>query len=163
MIEPAWMQNARAKIGLQEIRDNTTIVSWAKHIGGFIGNYFTNAHTIPWCGLFAAECMAEAGCRTPGDKALGALNWAAWGQGMTKPGIGAVLVFKRPGGGHVGFYAGEDADAYHVLGGNESDQVEIARELKTRLVAIRWPYESNPQPGVVMLSPDGKPLTTNEA
>jgi hypothetical protein len=39
----------------------------------------------------------------------------------------AVLVFERPGGGHVGYYFGEDATAYHVLGGNQGDAVTIAR------------------------------------
>lgn len=156
------MHYARNAIGLQEVRDNTTIINWAKSLGGWIAAYFTDARTIPWCGLFVDTMLTKAGCRTPGDKSLGALNWQGWGQAMVTPGYGAVLVFKRPGGGHVGFYVGEDDVAYHVLGGNESNQVEIARELKSRLVAIRWPYESNPQPGRVILSPSGDPLTTNE-
>ena len=165
--EPSWLILARTKIGIQEVRDNSTIIGWAKTLGGFIASYFTrpgqNAHTIPWCGLFADYVLTTAGFKTPGDKSLAALNWQGWGQGMVQPGLGAVLVFVRPGGGHVGFYVGEDASTYFVLGGNESNQVEISRELKTRCVAIRWPYEVPPQPGPVMLAANGKPVTSNEA
>ena len=42
-------------------------------------------------------------------------------------------------GGHVGFYVGEDAVAYHVLGGNQGDAVTIARIARSRCVARRWP------------------------
>ena len=49
------------------------------------------------------------------------------------------MVFSRTGGGHVGFYVGEDKDAYHILGGNQSDMVSIARVAKDRHVATRWP------------------------
>jgi hypothetical protein len=49
------------------------------------------------------------------------------------------MVFKRAGGGHVGFYVGEDKDAYHILGGNQSDMVSVARVAKDRHVDARWP------------------------
>jgi hypothetical protein len=51
----------------------------------------------------------------------------------------ASLVFKREGGGHVGFYLGEDASSYQVLGGNQDDAVSVARLPKTRLIASRCP------------------------
>jgi hypothetical protein len=41
--------------------------------------------------------------------------------------LGDVLAFVRNGGGHVGLYVDEDASAYHVLGGNQSDRVSITR------------------------------------
>jgi uncharacterized protein (TIGR02594 family) len=157
------MAIARAEIGDQEIRDNAKIVGWAKSLGGWIAKYFTNAHTIPWCGLFADEVMTKAGFHTPGDQSLGALNWRGWGQALTKGVPGAVLVFQRLGGGHVGFYVAEDADAYHVLGGNQSDSVCITRVAKARCVAIRWPSEVNPAGQPVLLAANGSPLSTNEA
>jgi hypothetical protein len=50
-------------------------------------------------------------------------------------------VFKRAGGGHVGFYIGKDPDrqALHVLGGNQADQVSVTRIRRDRLFAARWP------------------------
>jgi len=46
---------------------------------------------------------------------------------------------KQSGLGHVGFYAGEDATAYRILGGNQSDSVSLAWVGKDRLVGARWP------------------------
>lgn len=160
------MQYARAELGDQEVRDNTKIVGWAKYtIGGWIGTYFTNAHTIPWCGLYVATMLKKAGQLIIGDKSLGALNWATWGQKVEvgKASIGTLLVFSRPGGGHVGFYVGEDATAYYVLGGNESDAVRIERIAKNRCVALRWPVGPAPIPAPVMMAANGTPISTNEA
>lgn len=43
--------------------------------------------------------------------------------------------------GHVGFYVGEDAKGYYVLGGNQGDKVSVVRIAKDRLLpnGIRWP------------------------
>lgn len=45
----------------------------------------------------------------------------------------------QSGLGHVGFYAGEDTEAYRILGGNQSDSVSLAWVSKDRFVAARWP------------------------
>jgi uncharacterized protein (TIGR02594 family) len=163
MPEPVWVQLARAEIGDQEIRDSTKIIGWAKSLGGWIASYYNNASKIPWCGLFVDEILTKAACHTIGDKSLGALNWASWGQPLTAGCPGAVLVFKRPGGGHVGFYVGEDATSYFVLGGNQADSVCIERISKDRCVALRWPTESNPIGGPLMMASNGIPVSTNEA
>jgi uncharacterized protein (TIGR02594 family) len=93
-----------------------------------------------------------------------ASSWATWGSPIQADRLapGAILVFERPGGGHVGFYVGEDATTYSVLGGNQGDKVSIARVAKSRCVARRWPK------GVAVI---GKPIvlasagavSTNEA
>lgn len=64
--------------------------------------------------------------------------WADWGK-PTPPRVGAVAVFGRSGGGHVGFVVGESADSLYVLGGNQSNMVNIAPIAKSRLIALRWP------------------------
>jgi hypothetical protein len=75
-----------------------------------------------------------------------------------------VLVFQRPGGGHLGFYVGEDERAYHVLGGNQGDCVSITRIAKDRCIAIRWPSGQpvNGKP-VKMTAIAGVPLSRIEA
>ncbi len=74
---------------------------------------------------------------------LWAMNWKRFGDPAPAPMLADVLVFARPGGGgHVGLYVGEDAEAYHVLGGNEGDAVTIVRILRWRFVSTRrrrWP------------------------
>lgn len=101
----------------------------------------------------------------PAAIAVCAKSWTTWGQPIRPERLapGAVLVFERAGGGHVGFYVGEDTAAYHVLGGNQSDAVTIARITKSRCVARRWP-EGRPVVGKpVQIAADGKNLSKSEA
>lgn len=135
-----WFQTAKSLLGTKEVAgkgNNPAIISWAKGVGGWIGQFY-KSDEIPWCGLFVAYCFAKNGIAV-GQNSLGAVNWAQWGVGIPRGVPGAVLVFVRPGGGHVGFYVSEDKEAYHVLGGNQSDNVTVSRIAKTRLKAIRWP------------------------
>lgn len=60
--------------------------------------------------------------------------------------LGDILTFKRNGGGHVTMYVGEDAGAYHCLGGNQSDKVCIARIAKGRLHSVARPIFKVAQP-----------------
>jgi uncharacterized protein (TIGR02594 family) len=115
---------------------------------------------VPWCGLFVAACVDEAGIK-PAPIAVRASAWATWGSPLLPKelAVGAVLVFQRPGGGHVGFYVGEDATAYHVLGGNQGDAVTIARVAKSRCVARRWPLGVKLTGKPVQLASNGGPLS----
>lgn len=139
---------------------------------------------IPWCGLFAAIVVLRAG-KVPQSSPLWAMNWAKWGveiasnTGTTakpkltfKPGLraslGDVLVFQRKTAtgfaGHVGFYVAEDATAFHVLGGNQSDAVTITRVAKDRCIAVRRPPMTTPPPSLkpYVIAANGA-LSTNEA
>ena len=94
-----------------------------------------------------------------------ARNWMKFGAATT-PRLGAVLVFWRGSragtSGHVGFYVGEDATAYHVLGGNQTDGVTITRLLKSRLLGARWPSSDATKTSAVAITAGGA-LSTNEA
>ncbi len=142
--EPVWLQQARHLLGTQEspgTANNAAILDWARQEGGWIERFYT-ADSIPWCGLFVGHCLLNAGISGPKNP-LSALAWADWGDEVpfSEREAGCVLVFTRQGGGHVGFYAGEDADgsALYVLGGNQSDAVSISRIATDRLHAVRWP------------------------
>lgn len=135
---PAMVVEALSLYGLKEVPgagDNPIILGWATESG--IKGY--QHDQTPWCGLFMAHCAHVAGRELPPDP-LWALNWARFGQDVGAPSFGDVLVFLRPGGGHVGLYIGEDHEAYHVLGGNQGDAVGFARVEKTRLRAARRPF-----------------------
>jgi len=141
--------------------DNPEILAWAKEVG-LEDKYVDDA--TPWCGLEIAVIAQRAGKEVVKDP-LWALNWAKFGTKVDTPMLGDVLVFKRPQGGHVGLYVGEDKVAYHVAGGNQSDQSQIIRIEKTRLYAARRPVYKTGQPAnvrVIQLSNDGK-LSTNES
>jgi uncharacterized protein (TIGR02594 family) len=103
--------------------NNPTIIAWAKEVGGEVEDIY-KADSIPWCGLFMAVVAKRAGKEIP-KHPLWALSWSAFGAKVPDAALGDVLVFVRNGGGHVGLYVGEDASAFHVLGGNQSDRVCI--------------------------------------
>jgi len=157
--EPRWLIEARAWNGTKEIpgpRHNSAIVKMRMALGGF----GFKDDDIPWCGDFVAHCIKSAGLAFP-KLYPRALAWAEWGKAC-HPTVGAVVVFKRNGGGHVGFLVGEDLGHFHVLGGNQSNAVNIMRMEKKRAVAIRWPSELGvPTPGLPKMV--GGVVSTNEA
>jgi uncharacterized protein (TIGR02594 family) len=142
------------------VGDNPVIIAWAKEL-----NLMDYRHDdIPWCGLFMALIAQRAGKEIPKNP-LWALNWAKWGAQVKEPMLGDVLTFTRNGGGHVTMYVGEDDTCYHCLGGNQSDEVDITRILKSRLHSASRPVYENGQPAnirKVMLSPLGG-ISSNEA
>jgi uncharacterized protein (TIGR02594 family) len=162
-----WLETAYELIGTQEkpgAGTNEAIVGWAEDLE--LTSY--NDDDIPWCGLFVAHCV---GSQMPEEvlpnNPLGARSWAAFGRD-TSPRLGAVMVFWRgsPSGwkGHVGFYWAEDDDAYHVLGGNQSNAVSVTRIAKERLLTARWPETGLSVDGFVRIAAhNGKLLSTNEA
>lgn len=167
---PAMLRAGLALYGTHEVAgagDNPSIMGWAKEVGA--RGYVHDA--IAWCGLFTALCAKRGGWEfNPGGNMLWALNWAKWGNPSPEPAFGDVLVFRRklPDGstaGHVGQYVGEDAVAFHVLGGNQSDDVKIARVPRERLVAARrapWKYKQPASVRPIRLAVLGG-LSVNEA
>lgn len=140
---------------------NPTIMQWARATG--LSRVYLNDAT-PWCGLVMAYVVLQAGWEPPMNP-LWARNWLDFGTAQKKAALGDVLVFARGNAGHVGIYVAEDADAYHVLGGNQSDRVMIKRIAKVRLLGIRrCPWRVNQPASVrpIKLAADGA-LSTNEA
>lgn len=142
--------------------NNPVILGWAKDLG--IDDYTSDS--IPWCGLSVAHWAKESGWadQIPRDP-LWARNWETFGTQAANPGLGDVLVFVRPGGGHVGLYVGEDGVFFHVLGGNQDDAVAIVQIKKSRLIAARhprWRFLAPASRRKIVLSPTGT-ISKNEA
>jgi uncharacterized protein (TIGR02594 family) len=161
-----WLDLAYRKKGLHEKLNNAELRAFLKSDGKTLGD----PAKLPWCGDFVETCMAV----TMPDEVLpdnpyGAMNWVKFGKAC-KPKRGAVLSFWRGSPdswqGHVGFYVGEDATHYHVLGGNQGDAVTVSKIAKNRLRAsgARWPLTALDTSDVAIVA-DGKGLveTTNEA
>ncbi len=160
---PRMVQEGLKLLGTHEkpgSANNAAIMAWAKETD--LGMVYT-ADAVPWCGLFAAVVAKRAGKEIP-KAPLWALSWANFGTEAGQPRLGDILTFTRTGGGHVGIYIAEDTTAYHVLGGNQSDQVCITRIDKRRLYrARRSEYQHPPesvQPYIVRATGS---LSTNEA
>ncbi len=104
---------------------------------------------VPWCSAFVNYVAWLL--RLPRSKSLRARSWLAVGLPVTlddsEPGFD-VVVLKRGSGnqpgpdiiaapGHVGFLAGMEDSKILVLGGNQSDSVNVSRYPKSRLLGIR--------------------------
>ncbi len=140
---------------------NPTILKWAEDVG--LDRVYKDDSTA-WCGLWMAYVAKQAGWDDPYNP-LWARNWLNFGTPQKQAALGDVLVFSRGNSGHVGLDVGEDSTAYHVLGGNQSDQVSIKRVAKNRLLGIRrcpWRINQPSNVRVVKLSANGS-LSTNEA
>ena len=136
-----WYREALRLVGTKEIEgpaSNPDILEMAGRL-----DVAYRDDDVPWCGLFAGHCV---GASLPEEAlptvVLRARAWETFGAPAT-PQLGAVMVFWRrspdSGLGHVGFYYAEDERTYHILGGNQSNMVNVARLARDRLVAARWP------------------------
>jgi uncharacterized protein (TIGR02594 family) len=161
---PPWVTELRAVLGLHELRDNAKLSAWLRSDGKTLGN----PGKLPWCGDAVDTAIARALPSEPRPGALGknpywARNWRLLGKD-TSPCLGAVLVFSRDGGGHVGFAVGHDATHFHVLGGNQGDTVSVVRIAKSRLLAARWPATATvPKLPLPRMSTNAAGVSTNEA
>lgn len=162
-----WLDEARRLIGTREVpggANNPAIMTWANKLGARVLGIAYGGDHVPWCGLFAAWCVHNAGIAPP-RIAIRAKAWATWGMPLSLAGVpplGAVAVFERKGGGHVGFVTGYTLSGdLIILGGNQGDAVNERRFTRDRLIALRWP------PGVPVAEPvrlaAGVAATTGEA
>ena len=152
---PRMLLEALKLYGTLEIKgpgNNPTITAWADEVAAAVKTTYArwvddwyNSDSIAWCGLFMAVVAVRAGNgrleRLPPPKYLSALDWLNYGRPIEIQNamLGDILVFQRQGGGHVAMYVGEDNDAFHILGGNQSDAVTIARKLKKECVGVCRP------------------------
>ncbi|MEM9734205.1 MAG: peptidoglycan-binding protein [Pseudomonadota bacterium] len=159
-----WMDFAKSMDGWHERRNYgkvkrflSTVASWFDPI----------KHA--WCGMWMAAVIAHC---LPDEKLpnnpAGSINWRDWSD-ECKPQYGAILVFWRgkPTGwkGHIGFYVGEDATCYHVLGANQRNAVNVTRIKKTRLRkgGCRWPSTAMEGDGRAIHRMGQGAISTNEA
>lgn len=146
----AWLYNEGApKMLVESIKhygtlehvgkgSNPNITAWAKEVG--VSGWYTD-DDIPWCGLFVGVVAKRCGYPFPASQLLAARQWINWGEPVTlgREMLWDVMVFERPGGGHVGFLVGENDKAFLVYGGNQSNAVGFAWIDKKRLLGARRP------------------------
>ena len=116
-----------------------------------LDNSWPEHDEVPWCSGFVNYiCWL---LRLPRSKSLRARSWLTVGRAirLDEAEPGDVIVLKRGGGdqpgpevieapGHVGFFAGFDtvaAEWVQVLGGNQSDGVNVREYSTERLLGVR--------------------------
>jgi len=166
MTEPRWVAKGREFIGVLEVKGpkhNQKILDFWKSakLGGIKND------EVPWCAGYVGGVLEMCGIRsTRADSARSYLNW---GIKLAGPLVGAIVVFERgASSGHVGFVIGRTSTGdLIVLGGNQADQVSLARFDVKRVLGYRWP-EEEPVPAaslaaLPLLRADGMPFSTSEA
>jgi uncharacterized protein (TIGR02594 family) len=131
---------------------NPTIQSWLRFVATSYPNMAAYCNSVinedyfSWCGLTVGYCMAKAGIAPVfGDidtsRFLFATAWLAWGNPVTTPQLGDVLVFDFGGGDHhVTLFEKDNGDGtWSCHGGNQSHQVNVTNFPKSRLMGIRRP------------------------
>lgn len=124
--------------GLKEIHgevDNPVIVGMFEYIGA---SWVKDDETA-WCSAFVNYCAKKCGYEHSGK--LNARSWLNTGQLVETPLLGDVVVLWRQSPaswkGHVGFYINHDEHYIYILGGNQSNEVNITPFDKGRLLQYR--------------------------
>lgn len=143
--------------------NNPVIMNMAKELG--VSNIYTSDE-VAWCGLFMCYLCHITGKPQPFKSydILRAKSFTKWGNEVKKPEFGDILVFSRPEGSHVGLYISETSTTYVVLGGNQSNSVSFTEIAKSRLIASRRYYATNPPASVKQYLVNSTGIvSTNEA
>jgi uncharacterized protein (TIGR02594 family) len=135
--EPEWLIEAHLYIGQRKLPDvpvAPALARWLQRLGAQWGG-----DEVPWCGPVMAAWMQA--CDIPPARAwYRAKGWLDWGTPIPAPVVGAVVVFDRAGGGHVGLVVGKDpVGRLLVLGGNEGSAVSVLPFDRARVAGYRWP------------------------
>ncbi len=126
-----WFDIAVQEKGVKEIRgrvDNPRIVEYHQTT-----TLRATDDETPWCSAFVNWCMQQAGIQ--GTNSASSRSWRNWGKRLREPRKGCIVCFN----GHVGFYDSERGRKIMILGGNQSNQVNIIPYSKSRVLTYRWP------------------------
>lgn len=98
-----------------------------------------------WCAAFVNAMLHEndiPGSESVSDYPLMARSFLGWGTRVKEPEVGDIVVFERGDEGwqgHVSFYVStsQDGKSYYVLGGNQSDMVNLEAYPVRKVLSIR--------------------------
>jgi len=109
-----------------------------KHTKKLIKAVGVNPRRTPWCGAFVGAVVKKAGKSLPAGH-LKAASWKRVGKAVSlkKAKKGDIVVVRTKYGNHVGFYAGQKNGRVQLLGGNQSNRVQISGYRIGSVQAIR--------------------------
>lgn len=135
-IMPPWMAEMHRRMGLHEVRDNAALSRWLR-----IGKYLGNPKNLPWCGDAVETCIVK----TLPDEAVPnnpfwAQAWRNFGLDTNGVKVGAIGVIRWSSrAGHVGIVADWTRNKVTLLGGNQSNRINLASFPRHKFIAFRWP------------------------
>ncbi|MGW8177181.1 MAG: TIGR02594 family protein [bacterium] len=137
--DPFWVQIGEGMVGTKEIpgaRDNPTVVAlWEL---GKTGQHVYDDET-PWCAAWVSAVLEMAHIKSA--RTGWARSYLTWGKSLPGPAYGAIVVFRRGSGGHVGFVVGRKGKNLMVLGGNQHNSVNVSEFTQDRVLGYRWPSD----------------------
>jgi uncharacterized protein (TIGR02594 family) len=134
---PRWYEIARGEEGVKEFSgaaDNPEVVKYLKSCAELGGVHQRNDETA-WCSAFVNWCVEQAGFE--GTESAAARSWMQWGRPITAPRVGCIVVLRRtnnPAFGHVGFFVKATDRLVFLLGGNQSDAVNVTAFDRSRVL-----------------------------
>ena len=161
--EPIWLRRAKQEIGVSEIagkQHSKRVLSYWE----LAKLNFTDDET-PWCAGFVGAMLEDCGIKS--TRSGMARSYERWGQPCGAV-PGAIVVFwrgsKSGGSGHVGFVTGKDQRGnLLVLGGNQSDAVNIKPFSVDRVIGYRWPSGFSPSGAKLAVEHSAEAVSQNEA
>lgn len=110
-----------------------------------IGHKWVDDDETAWCAAFVNWCLLKAG--KPQTGMLLARSFMQYGVSTKTPILGDIVVLwrisKTSEFGHVGFFIHDTENYIYILGGNQSNQVNIQRFPKSQLLDYRKIPEVN--------------------
>lgn len=155
-----WIVSARLNLSVREVKGmahNPVVVGFWKlaRLSGIKND------EVPWCAGFVGAMLEMNGIKSARSDSSRA--YLKWGAAIPAPEYGCVVVFRRAGGGHVGFCVGVDQlGRLLILGGNQGDEVSILPFGRERVSG----YRRVPWAGVIPMLPvvaDSRLASVNEA
>lgn len=134
--KPNWVIVAEGELGVKEVAGhlhNDRILEYHAKT-----KLKATTDEVPWCASFVCWCLEQAGFLSP--KSAWSLDFLNYGEPAKPQEPFSIVVLRRGANkGHVGFYVGDDDDSILVLGGNQSNEVNVSKFSKTLVMAYRWP------------------------
>ena len=138
---------AKAEVGTVEWTDgnNPKVVAYFKDSG----NPGVKDDETAWCAAFVGAMLRRAGVKSTG--ALNARSYLDWGKPVDRKDAqpGDVVIFKRGNSswqGHVAFFVKDRGALIDVLGGNQSNAVNVKGYQAAALLGIRRPPKATAKP-----------------
>ena len=134
------LREASSILGMNEVAQNAALSSYL-----LSGGVDIDPSVTAWCAAKVNAVFGRLGIK--GTNSLAARSFLDWGVDTSgNPQVGDVVVLSRgsnPNHGHVGFFMGYDENGdIKVLGGNQSNSVNIQSYSSGRLLGFRRPSET---------------------
>jgi len=142
-IDPSdWMNVAYSQRGVKEFVNGSNPQILRYHDETLLNASDDNT---PWCSAFVNWVMRNSKTPIQGTRSAAARSWVEWGAESDYV-FGAIIVITRGNTtwqGHVGFLTKWDENSVWILGGNQSDAVNVRRFDRSRVLSLRFPRQED--------------------